>query len=255
MAFDRPEVSAAVVRAALPLQPAGTHHGRPSHRYIGNVVYGGLDGIITTFAVVSGVAGAALGAHVVLILGLANLLADGFSMALGAYLSQQSEREYYERERQRQIWQLHHHPEAERRILARLYHAAGFSATDACNLVEIQARNPKRLTETMLVEELGLLPDERRPMLAALTTFAAFLVAGAVPLLVYLLGLVFPIPPARAFPVSLGLSGLALFSLGAAKVLVTERGALRSGLQMLLVGGLAALVAYAVGNLLRGIAS
>jgi hypothetical protein len=79
---------------------AAEEHGGTSHQYIGDMVYGGLDGIVTTFAIVSGVTDANLGAGVIMILGLANLLADFLSMAAGAYLSSRSEREYYQRERE-----------------------------------------------------------------------------------------------------------------------------------------------------------
>lgn len=237
----------------IAVHTAKEEHGGTGHQYIGDMVYGGLDGIITTFAVVSGVAGAELGTPVILILGLANLFADGFSMATGAYLSHKSEQEYYQREWQREAWEVEHFPEGERAELYEIYREQGYTEADARSLVEIQTRNPQRWIEAMMVDELGLLPDERKPLLSGLATFISFLVAGAVPLLVYLLGLLFPISSAVAFPVSLALSGLALFGLGAAKVLVTRLNFFKSGLEMLLVGGLAAGVAYAVGALLKGI--
>ena len=124
---------------------------------------------------------------------------------------------------------------------------------DAQQLVEIQTRNPQRWVKAMMIDELGLLPDDRTSLRSGLATLISFIVAGSVPLLIYLLGLLFPIPPAVAFPVSLALSGLALFGLGAAKVFVTQRSFVKSGLEMLLVGGLAAGVAYSVGALLKGI--
>ena len=228
-------------------------HGGASHQYIGDMVYGGLDGIITTFAVVSGVAGAGLGAPVILILGLANLFADGFSMATGAHLSLKSEQEYYDREWQREAWEVEHLPDGERAELYQIYLQQGYDEHEARQLVEIQTRNPQRWVKAMMVDELGLLPDDRTPMRSALATLVSFVVAGAVPLLVYLLGLLFPISPEVAFPVSLTLSGLALFGLGAAKVFVTQRSFVKSGFEMLLVGGLAAGVAYGVGALLKGI--
>ncbi len=228
-------------------------HGGTSHQYIGDLVYGGLDGIITTFAVVSGVAGAELGTHVILILGLANLFADGFSMATGAFLSSRSEQEYYENELAREKWEIEHFPEGERLELYHLYLHQGYSEEDARKLVEIKTKEPEAWLQSMMVEELGLLPDERKPLLSALATLAAFVVAGALPLLVYLAGMVIPIPSHLSFPISLALSGLALFGLGAAKVYVTGQNPLRSGLEMLIVGGLAAGVAYAVGALLKGL--
>jgi VIT1/CCC1 family predicted Fe2+/Mn2+ transporter len=120
-------------------------------------------------------------------------------------------------------------------------------------MVEIQSRDKTRFVDAMMVHELGLLPDERRPILSAVTTFVAFLAAGSVPLLIYLINLVTPVAAGVSFPVSLALSGVALFFLGAAKVFVTARNWFRSGVEMLAVGGLAAGVAYLVGFLLRGL--
>jgi len=235
------------------IQAAREEHGGASHQYIGDMVYGGLDGIVTTFAVVSGVAGAELGTSVVLILGLANLFADGFSMATGAYLSSKSEQEYYDRERQREAWEVEHFPDGEREELIQVYQSQGYSAEEARALVEIQSRDPHKWVNAMMVEELGLLPDERKPHLSALATFIAFVVAGSLPLLIYLIGLVIPIAPSVSFPIALALSGVALFALGAAKVLVTRLNPIRSGIEMLIVGGLAAGVAYVIGALLKGI--
>lgn len=228
-------------------------HGGASHKYIGDMVYGGLDGIVTTFAVVSGVSGANLGSGVILILGLANLFADGLSMATGAYLSLKSELEYYGREREREAWEIEHFPEGERAELFELYKAKGYSPEDAGNLVDIQSRDPKLWVDAMMVHELGLLPDDRRPISSALATLVSFIVAGIVPLAIYVLGLFASVSPALSFPLALILSAVALFGLGAAKVLVTERNWFRSGLEMLIVGGLAAGVAYLVGYLLRGL--
>lgn len=234
-------------------QAAHEHHGGASSQFIGEMVYGGLDGIITTFAVVSGVAGAQLGSNIVLILGLANLFADGFSMATGAFLSSKSEQEYYLRERQREAWEVEHFPDGERAELVELYLGQGYSDEEARTLVDIKTRDHEKWVNTMMLEELGMLEDKRNPLINALATLVSFVLAGSVPLIVYLLGLVFPIPVGVSFPVSLALSGAALFGLGAAKVLITERNAWRGGLEMLAVGGLAAGVAYVVGALLKGV--
>jgi len=253
-AYQKKDVAASA-RAHSPtaIARAAEHHGGASHQYIGDMVYGGLDGIVTTFAVVSGVAGANLGSGIILILGLANLLADGLSMAAGAFLSLKSEREYYDRERQRETWEIEHFPDGERGELVEIYRAKGYSQEDAEALTRIQSKDHDLWIDAMMVHELGLLPDDRQPLRSALATFLAFLVAGSVPLLIYLFGLVVPVDPAVAFPVSVVLSGLALFALGAAKVFVTERSWLRSGLEMLVVGGLTAGVAYLVGFLLQGL--
>jgi VIT1/CCC1 family predicted Fe2+/Mn2+ transporter len=253
-AFEKKDLSASgAAHDPEAIAQAMEQHGGTSHQYIGDMVYGGLDGIVTTFAIVSGVAGAALGANVILILGVANLLADGLSMAAGAFLSLRAEREYYNRERERETWEVEHFPDGERAEMIEIYRAKGYSPEEADTLVNIQSRNEKTWVDTMMIQELGLLPDDRQPVLSALATFGSFLVAGAVPLLVFFLGLFASIDPEAAFAISIVLSGLALFALGAAKVLITERNWFRSGLEMLVVGGVAAGVAYLVGYLLQGL--
>ena len=112
--------------------------------YLGSLVYGGLDGIITTFAVVSGVAGAQLGAQVIVILGIGNLLADGFSMGTGNYLSTKSEREYYDREALRQAWEIEHFPDGQRAELCALYLEHGYSEHEAEQLVTVQTSTHAR---------------------------------------------------------------------------------------------------------------
>ncbi|MFQ5946215.1 MAG: VIT1/CCC1 transporter family protein [Anaerolineae bacterium] len=254
-AFARRDTDAAA-RAHDPdriAAPPEEHAGAGS-QYIGEVVYGGLDGIITTFAVVSGVAGAQLGAPVVLILGLANLLADGFAMGTGAYLSAKSEGELYDREWEREAWEVEHFPEGERAELYEIYRSQGYSDEDAHRLVEIKAKDPQRWIRSMMVEELGMLEQNRNPLRIGLATLSAFVALGSVPLAVFFLGLFRPIPLEAAFPTAVLLTAVALFGLGAAKVLVTRLNAIRSGVEMLLVGGLAATVAYGIGALLKGIA-
>jgi VIT1/CCC1 family predicted Fe2+/Mn2+ transporter len=253
-AYQKGDVkSSALAHSHKSIREAEEEHGGAGSQYLGEMVYGGLDGIITTFAVVSGVAGAQLGTPVILILGLANLFADGFSMATGAYLSSKSEHEYYRKEWEREAWEVEHFPDGERAELLEVYLKRGYDEDEASQLVEIQSREPNRWVKAMMLDELGMMEDESNPFINGLVTFASFVIAGSVPLLIYLLGLLFPISSDAAFPISIGLSALALFGLGASKVLVTKLNPIRSGLEMLIVGGLAAGVAYVVGALLKGI--
>ena len=253
-AFKRGDKQAsALAHTDNAISTANEEHGGAGSQYLGEMVYGGLDGIITTFAVVSGVAGAQLGTPVILILGLANLLADGFSMATGAYLSTKSEHEYYRKEWEREAWEVEHFPDGELAELREVYVKRGYTEDEARQLVDIQSREPNRWVKAMKIDELGMMRDESNPLINGLVTFASFVIAGAVPLVVYLVGLAFPISPKMAFPISIASSGLALFALGATKVLVTKLNPIRSGLEMLIVGGLAASVAYIVGALLKGI--
>jgi VIT1/CCC1 family predicted Fe2+/Mn2+ transporter len=256
-AFERGDVQSAAalhhpdhVVASMRRETPG---GRRFGPYIGSMVYGGLDGIVTTFAVVSGVEGGDLGAHVILILGVGNLLADGFSMATGDYLSTKSVREYYDREARRQAWEIDRFPDGQKAELRALYVQHGYSDRDAEQMVAVQTREKSRWVNAMMIEELGMLREDANPVYNAIATFVAFLVAGALPLVVYLIGLVRPIAPDAAFRVSMLLSALALFGLGAAKVFVTRLNPLRSGLEMLVVGGFAAAVAYVIGALLKNV--
>ncbi len=148
-AFDRRDVESA---AALhdPARIAhivaeDTRRGTSSlGAYLGSMVYGALDGIVTTFAVVSGVAGADLGSNIILILGIGNLLADGFSMGVGDYLSTKSEREYYDREARRQRWEIESFPQGQRAELHALYLKDGWRPNDAEQLVELHTHDTDR---------------------------------------------------------------------------------------------------------------
>lgn len=235
------------------IEAAVEQHGSESSQFIGNMVYGGLDGIISVFAVVSGVAGASLTSGVLLILGVANLLGDGISMGIGAFLSMKSEKEYYLKERERETWEAENFPDGEKSELIVIYKKQGYPKKDAEKLVEIQTRDQKRWVDAMMVNELGMIKDERKPISAAFITFGAFVFFGLLPLFVYLIDTIFHTNQTMSnmFLISILLSGLSLFGLGAAKYFITRRNPLISGLEMLIVGGLAASVAYFIGVLLK----
>ena len=227
-------------------------HGGEGAQYVGDIIYGGLDGIITTFAIVSGVAGAQLESGIILVLGLANLIADGFSMAAGAYLSLKSEQAYYDKEKERELWEVENFPEGEKQEMHQIYLQQGYTPEEAAQLVDIKSRDPKRWVDAMMIDELRMTRDDRKPMLSGLTTFISFIIAGSVPLLIYLVGLVHVDVPS-SFEISILLSALALFGLGTAKVRITLQNPFQSGFEMLAVGGLASGVAYAIGALLRNL--
>ena len=227
-------------------------HDGEGAQYVGDIIYGGLDGIITTFAIVSGVAGAQLESGIILVLGLANLIADGFSMAAGAYLSLKSEQAYYDKEKERELWEVENFPEGEKQEMYQIYLQQGYTPEEAAQLVDIKSRDPKRWVDAMMIDELRMTRDDRKPMLSGLTTFISFIIAGSVPLLIYLVGLVHVDVPS-SFEISILLSALALFGLGTARVRITLQNPFQSGFEMLVVGGLASGVAYAVGALLRNL--
>jgi vacuolar iron transporter family protein len=223
-------------------------------QYIKSLIYGGLDGIITTFAVVAGVAGAALSPSVVLILGFANLIADGLSMAIGDYLSTKAEMEFQEAERIRETWEVEHCPEGEKHELVEIYMNKGMSEEDAAAVVNIISKNKETWVDIMMVEELGIIQEEESPLKNALVTLASFVVFGFIPLATYVVSKLIPNLTIGTFILSCILTSLTLFILGALKVKVTGKNWFKSGLEMLIVGGLAAGAAYGIGILLGGIA-
>lgn len=240
-------------KAAHDRQQAERHiseHGQ----YIKSMVYGGLDGIITTFAVVAGVAGASLQPGIVLILGFANLVADGLSMAMGDYLSTKAENEYNQAERARETWEVHNYPDGEKKELVELYTEKGLPEPDAEQVVDILSRNEKVWIDVMMVEELGIVESDESPLNNAIATFISFGLFGFVPLLGYVLSYFLTDLKPHTFVLSCVLTAGTLFVLGAAKVLITGRNWFRSGLEMLLIGGIAAIAAYGIGVGLKGLA-
>ena len=162
-------------------------------RYIGEFVYGANDGIVTTFAVVAGVAGAELSATIVIILGLANLIADGISMAASNYLATKSEQGYLERKEKKP----HNH--------------------------------------------------FKTPMKGAVITFVGFVVIGFMPLIAYIF------PFSEAFKWSAVFALVSMFIIGAGRTIITKKGWLRSGMEMLIIGAIAATAAYVIGMSLKSI--
>lgn len=236
--------------AAKEAKFAAENHNSAQGKYIKNVVYGGLDGTITTFAAVAGVAGAALKPEIVLIMGFANLVADGLSMAIGDYLSTKAEIAYSKAEREREAWEVEHYPEGEKLELIELYVAKGMDPKDAETVTEIISKNKKSWVDIMMVEELGIMHTDESPTKNALITFASFSFFGFLPLLAYIILQFLPSLPSP-FLIAASMTGLTLFSLGALKVKVTGQNWFLSGAEMFLVGGVAAASAYGVGAFLN----
>jgi len=222
------------------------HEHSPSGKYIKSFVYGGLDGTITTFAVVAGVAGASLSASIVLILGFANLIADGISMAFGDYLSTKAEKEYGSAERKREE-RATRFPKVEKKSLIRIFSEQGFSKKDTESIANILCKNKKVCVDLMLAYELGIAKKKQDPFKNAAATFGAFVLFGFVPLIAYVFSKTASIFQQDTFFMASLFTGITLFSLGAIKCKVTGLNWIRSGVEMLLIGGFAAVAAYLIG--------
>jgi VIT1/CCC1 family predicted Fe2+/Mn2+ transporter len=217
--------------------------------YLGDAVLGGIDGCVTTFAVVAAALGAGFSGTVVIILGVANLLADGLSMAVSNYLGTRSQHEELEEARREEERHIKEFPEGEREEIRQIFAAKGFSGETLGRIVETVTQNRKLWIDTMLTEELGFQLEARNPLRAGLSTFLAFVVVGLVPLVPFLLGPI--VPQNQRFLVSSIVTGIAFAAVGVAKGVVLKRPLFSSGLQTLVVGGAAAIVAFLVGSWLR----
>jgi len=165
---------------------------RPSPSYLHDFIYGAVDGTVTTFAVVAGVAGANLDETVVIILGGANLIADGFSMAVSNFLGSRAERQQRERARREEERHIRLVPEGEREEIRQIFAAKGFEGQDLERVVEVITSDRELWTDTMMSEELGYGSTEPNEFRAALATLVAFLTVGFLPLVVFVYDLAAP---------------------------------------------------------------
>ena len=235
-------------------QAVSARLGRPpAPSYLHDLIYGAIDGAVTTFAVVAGVQGANLNETVVIILGVANLVADGFSMAVSNFLGSRAERQRRERARREEERQIRELPEGEREEIRQIFAAKGFEGDDLERVVRVVTADRELWTETMMSEELGFATTDPNEFRAALSTLVAFIAVGSLPLLAFFYDLVASGEVENAFAWSAVMTGIAFFVVGALKSRVVDQTWWRSGLETLAVGGLAATLAYAVGALLQGV--
>jgi vacuolar iron transporter family protein len=220
----------------------------PKQNYLRDWIYGGIDGSVTTFAVVTGVVGAHLSPAVIVIMGFANLVGDGFSMAASNFLGTRSEHDDVGRLEAIERRHIELAPEGEREEVRQIFAAKGFAGTDLERVVELITSNPDRWVRTMLTEEYGLPMQPRSAWKAAATTFSAFAICGLVPLIPFLSGF------NNAFLISVILTALVFFIIGSVKSIWSTVSWWRSGISTLLVGGIAAGLAYVVGVFLKNLA-
>jgi len=213
--------------------------------YLRDWIYGGIDGTITTFAVVAGVVGAAMPGSVVLVLGLANLIADGFAMGAGNYSATKAELDDYHRLLAVERKHIALAPGGEREEIRQIFANKGFSGDVLERIVAVITADEDRWANTMAVEEYGLSPAVKSPVKAALSTSAAFVLCGLVPLVGYLV--------AYSFAWCVGATGLVFFAIGALKSRWSLSGWARSGIETLAIGMSAAGLSYGIGYVLKAL--
>jgi VIT1/CCC1 family predicted Fe2+/Mn2+ transporter len=221
------------------------HRGLGGGGNLRAAVFGVNDGLVSNASLIFGVAGASSDPTVVLLTGVAGLTAGAFAMAAGEFVSVRSQRELFEYQIGLEREELAEYPDAEAQELALIYKAKGLSGGEAQRVAKQLVADPEHALDTLAREELGLNPDELgSPWGAAISSLLSFAVGAAIPLLPFALG-----AGKNALLVAVLLTGLALFAIGATLSLFTGRGAILSGLRMLLLGGLAGAVTFSVGKL------
>lgn len=222
------------------------HAGLTSANNLRAAVFGINDGLVSNMSLILGIAGAQSSQSILLLVGVAGLLAGACSMASGEYVSVKSQRDLYEHQIELERKELEQYPEEEAEELSLIYQARGITKDDADRLAKLLISNPETALDTLAREELGLNPNElSSPVGAMLSSFFAFSIGAGIPLIPYLFGY-----STRNLTISIILSALALFSTGLITSLFTNRNALKSGLRMLIIGVIAGSLTYYIGKIL-----
>lgn len=218
--------------------------------YLGEFVYGGIDGIVTTFAVVAASAGANLSTSTIIILGFANLVADGFSMGVSAYLSTKSERGLYDRERSR-VEKTLGDEKKERQMIQRIYKRRGFSGSLLEQITNIIHKDKAHFVDVVMREEKEMLPASKSPFMVGFFTYLSFILVGVVPLLAYLADYLGSIDNSNPFVISSILAAVAFAGVGLLKGIITTSSKSRAVSETLVLGAIAAGLAYYLGFFLE----
>jgi vacuolar iron transporter family protein len=229
--------------ADLPNPEIHHQHRDVNGGWLRPTVFGMMDGLVSNFALIAGIAGASAATSSITLAGWAGLAGGAFSMATGEYVSVQSQNESTLAELAVERHELKHNAEAELAELAQMYVARGVEPELAQQVARQLSRDPEQALLVHAQEELGVDPQQLpSPWIAAGSSLVAFSVGAFIPLLPYLLG-------AKSLLVSALLSMLALFAAGAGASRFTSRNAVYSGTRQLVLGALAAAVTYGVGSL------
>jgi DNA damage-binding protein 1 len=243
------------VKASIAAHANAQHeenHGEEGSEYVKSLVFGGLDGIVTTFAIVATGAGANQTVGTVLLFGFAGLIADGISMGLGDYFSTIAQTDFALLEKSREEWEYDNYREGEIKEMVDLYHNKySMTVEDATAIVSVYSKYKDAFVDLMMVEELNLEPpdpdDKNKAWKNGLVTLLSFWFFGSISLVAYLILLFANVNDTDTmFVVAAIAVGIALFSLGVIKAKFTQQNRLRSGVEMIVNGSVASVAAYGV---------
>lgn len=221
-------------------------------KYLAEFVYGGIDGSVTTFAVVAGAVGAELGSAVIIILGFANLVADGFSMAVGAYLSAKSDHEKFHLSESQEIQKYSNNSEHEEDLIREIYSKKGFKGDLLDKVTEATLNDKNLYVDFKLKEFHEILHPDISSFKIGLATFLSFFIIGLIPLSNYLYEFLVGLNSTReSFIISCMLTSLAFMVIGYLKSYVTNKNKIKSIGETLLLGAIAAIFSYVLGDLLK----
>lgn len=220
------------------------------------IIFGGLDGILTAFAIVAGAAGGSLSPNTVLILGFSNIFADALSMGVGEFLSSKAENEWILSEREREMWEMENYPEGEVQEMEDIYVERGMEREDAKLVVRTMSKYKEFFVDVMMAEELELrVPEEdhvTESFKEGIVMFCSFATFGSFPLLGYVILPTYfsDLPPHALFMNACVVTGVVLFLMGCVKSNFSTSKWYISGMETLLLGGACASVAYIIGQLI-----
>ena len=210
-------------------------------------IYGSIDGAVTTFAIVAGVVGAGLSPGIILILGFANLFADGFSMAMANFQSIKAKNEFIQMKRKQEEAEIENDKEEEIEEVREIYRKKGFKDELLEEIVRTITSRKKVWVDTMMKEELGLIEDKKSPVDSSVSTFLGFNLIGIIPLIPFIVFFMIDSIDSFAFVYSTISVMVAFFLVGIIKGQIVKKSKIRSGMYTLIIGGIAAIVAYSVG--------
>jgi vacuolar iron transporter family protein len=248
-AFRRRDVTASRLEHD---KPHGTQDDKDASDYVKAIVFGGLDGIITTFAIVAAAAGGGQDNTAVLIFGFANVFADAWSMGFGEFIAATAEIDHARAERQREEWEVENYIEGEKKEMIAIYMRRGISAEDARTMVDIISKDKKIFVDIMMIEELEITcdyVDNTEPAKQGLVMFVSFVCFGMFPLLAYLSGKGKGID--EIFGVACAISGVALLLLGSVKGYLTSQNIPSTAMLMLFNGLVSGGVSFGLGILVE----